>query len=579
MPNPRFLAFFFAGLAGAVADISLALAQSTPPPAKATPAASPAAAPAKIKPPEMPDIVFYVARGDANACGPGCNEWIAADGKIDREAAQRLRKLVTKPGRRKLPIFFHSPGGSVIGSIELGRLIRNQKMAAAVARTIPSGCDRDKLNQKPCEALKRSGQDLASELDTLTAMCNSGCVYALAGGSVRIVPPFVRLGIHSVGVDSAKSPLRGSELAAAMHNANSHIGEYLHDMGIDAALFAAANAVPHNSVRFLQRDELVRLGIDTREFGETGWRLVAKPTAAIAKTYFARTENEQFAYRNAIVRLGCGAGKTMSLVIGREVGASASMSDLSRPMQIVLGGRRIDLSPGKAAAGGFDVHGANLPVDLFESIKDGSAIEISTVDADRKTARSPAVTLTLDGFAAAFDKLRKSCDAALSVAAFEELKKQQLVVVVPPVWPDKWGGCGSGGATVSFSSRRAAVLSMTEECALKPEDIFKECAVCPEMLVVPTGSFMMGSPESENDRYHDEGPQHRVAFTWPFAAGRFAVTFDEWDACASDAVAMPTSRRIRAGAAPVARSSTYPGMMPTPTWRGYRAGPERPIGC
>ena len=86
------------------------------------------------------------------------------------------------------------------------------------------------------------------------------------------------------------------------------------------------------------------------------------------------------------------------------------------------------------------------------------------------------------------------------------------MVVVPPVWPDNWGGCGSGGATVSLS-RRAAVLSMTEECALKPEDIFKECAVCPEMLVVPTGSFMMGSPESGNDRYHDEGPQHRVAFS------------------------------------------------------------------
>ena len=75
----------------------------------------------------MPDTVFYVARGDANACGPGCNEWIAADGKIEREAAQRLRKLVTKPGRRNLPIFLHSPGGSVIGSIELGRLIRNKR--------------------------------------------------------------------------------------------------------------------------------------------------------------------------------------------------------------------------------------------------------------------------------------------------------------------------------------------------------------------------------------------------------------------------------------------------------------------
>ena len=60
------------------------------------------------------------------------------------------------------------------------------------------------------------------------------------------------------------------------------------------------------------------------------------------------------------------------------------------------------------------MHGANLPVDLFESIRDGSAIEISTVDADRKTARSPAVTLTLNRIAAALDKMHNSCDAALS---------------------------------------------------------------------------------------------------------------------------------------------------------------------
>src|SRR5579863_9575857 len=105
MPSPRFLAFVLAGFVGAIADITLASAQSTPPAAKAAPAASPVAAPAEIKPPEMPDIVFYVARGDANACGPGCDEWIAADGKIDREAAQRLRKLVTKLARRRLPIF------------------------------------------------------------------------------------------------------------------------------------------------------------------------------------------------------------------------------------------------------------------------------------------------------------------------------------------------------------------------------------------------------------------------------------------------------------------------------------------
>ncbi len=63
---------------------------------------------------------------------------------------------------------------------------------------------------------------------------------------------------------------------------------------------------------------------------------------------------------------------------------------------------------------------------------------------------------------------------------------------------------------------------------------FKDCPECPEMVVAPAGSFMMGSPASEPERYDDEGPQHRVTIPKPFAVGRFAVTFAEWDACVAD---------------------------------------------
>jgi len=78
-------------------------------------------------------------------------------------------------------------------------------------------------------------------------------------------------------------------------------------------------------------------------------------------------------------------------------------------------------------------------------------------------------------------------------------------------------------------------LSAAEEHSLKPKDVFKECAKgCPEMVVVPSGSFTMGSPENETERLDNEGPQHRVTIAHAFAVGRFAVTFDEWDACVSD---------------------------------------------
>ena len=60
---------------------------------------------------------------------------------------------------------------------------------------------------------------------------------------------------------------------------------------------------------------------------------------------------------------------------------------------------------------------------------------------------------------------------------------------------------------------------------------FRDCAACPEMIVVPAGSFLMGSPDAEEGRREDEGPLHRVTFAAPFAVGIYEVTFDEWDAC------------------------------------------------
>ena len=52
-----------------------------------------------------------------------------------------------------------------------------------------------------------------------------------------------------------------------------------------------------------------------------------------------------------------------------------------------------------------------------------------------------------------------------------------------------------------------------------------------KMVVVPAGSYQMGSLLFESGRPDAEGPVHRVTIPRPFAVGAYEVTFAEWDAC------------------------------------------------
>jgi formylglycine-generating enzyme required for sulfatase activity len=74
-------------------------------------------------------------------------------------------------------------------------------------------------------------------------------------------------------------------------------------------------------------------------------------------------------------------------------------------------------------------------------------------------------------------------------------------------------------------------LTAAQERALKPGDSFREGMDCPEMVVVPAGRFLMGSPARQGD--DDEHPEHEVTIAKPFAVAKFALTFDEWDGCAA----------------------------------------------
>src|SRR5262245_26402688 len=85
-------------------------------------------------------MLFFLAKGAPDACGPGSSEWIAAEGNVERDAPERLRDFLALLNRRDIPIFFNSGGGYMGKARELGRILRAYNISAGVGRTIPAGC-------------------------------------------------------------------------------------------------------------------------------------------------------------------------------------------------------------------------------------------------------------------------------------------------------------------------------------------------------------------------------------------------------------------------------------------------------
>jgi formylglycine-generating enzyme required for sulfatase activity/DNA-binding winged helix-turn-helix (wHTH) protein len=79
-----------------------------------------------------------------------------------------------------------------------------------------------------------------------------------------------------------------------------------------------------------------------------------------------------------------------------------------------------------------------------------------------------------------------------------------------------WGATYLLGSTASLTGPQLASLPG-----------FKDCSLCPDMIVLPTGEFMMGSPASENGHTDVEGSPRRVAVTKQIAIGKLEVTIEQ----------------------------------------------------
>ena len=275
---------------------------------------------------KTPEMSFYIARGDADACGPGCSEWIVGDGRFVFGTIDKFRAVLRKAGNRKLPVFFNSPGGEVRAATALGRLLRQRGMTAGVGRTAPSICGG--ASEEACAAFKRKSEEaLHARLSGFGGQCNSACVYSLIGAKTREVPPNAVVGVHAVALTLEVKVLRGPVPSKAKLNAmaksrlndvNENLRGYVEEMGIDPELFDISVKVSPNKVRVLTRDEIARFGIDTRKSIESSWSIVGGAQPVLMKTIAEAKTSPGRKYRSSMIVFTCDRGAGRTLIHGRE---------------------------------------------------------------------------------------------------------------------------------------------------------------------------------------------------------------------------------------------------------------------
>jgi hypothetical protein len=239
-------------------------------------------------------MIFVVATGEANACGRGCSEWIAVQGQFDEGAAQRFREFLAVLAKRDLPIFFNSDGGLVSQAVQIGLILRENRMTAGVARTVAEGCHLGFPFDDACRRLMQSKREHKAKLYFGGSRCASACVYAIIGASTRHVDPGATLRIHST-------------VGAPIDKAENFLRRYVVGMGVDPALVDATAKIPSRSFRGLSRGEMERFGIETRGVYETPWFAYhgSAREFLLLKSITYPTEDPGDQYRTRTVALAC----------------------------------------------------------------------------------------------------------------------------------------------------------------------------------------------------------------------------------------------------------------------------------
>ena len=181
-------------------------------------------------------MIFYVAHGAADVCGPGCSDWIAAEGTVQWDTHKRLFNILDRNAGRKLPVIIHVWGESNLNvATTLGRILRERGIDTTVGTTEVEACKGK--SEADCFALKRQGGPLDARIKSPDVPCDFTCVLMLAGGVHRSLPAGTRVVLSGMHLHNRMAPNVSQE---ARNTLPERFGEqfrkYLRDMGVETEL-------------------------------------------------------------------------------------------------------------------------------------------------------------------------------------------------------------------------------------------------------------------------------------------------------------------------------------------------------
>jgi hypothetical protein len=366
-----------------------------------------------------PKLIIYLAKGPANACGPGCDRWIAVEGEVDRGAAARVRRFLKDVKDTQRPIYFYSPGGAVDQSFMIGRLLRSRKAIARVGRTLATACAAGSQFDDACLKIKAAGGEIQAEIATRNAMCNSACSYLFFGATTREVAPDAAIAVHNSRLTlffhGHPTPQQVAYFRARdLLKADRERASYLASMGISRELDNLIKTVKFESRHLLTRPELYRFGIDTRPFAETAWTLETAARPFIRKIAVAK-RGDGTSFRTMEWRLFCESKDRARLMFVREFDKGAP----GRNTVVITAGseKPVTFSTFPARVGAYEVWSGTIAPDPMKTILDAPHLQISEVTTT-PDGKADLSTFDIDtsGLGPAWTGLLTSCPAAPTTA-------------------------------------------------------------------------------------------------------------------------------------------------------------------